>query len=275
MLAVGLVLFLPTVNAARMSLTNFSLSPAETTRFVGLRNYADIIGNAEFRRSFANSALFTGVTVALELLFGLLLALLVNRSFRMRGLLRATILFPWALPTALNAIIWRWMYNTDFGVFNAALVALGADPVNWLGSPGSAMASMMFVAIWKTSSFMGLIILTGLQTIPDELYEAAHIDGASAFVRFRLITLPLVTPAIYLSLLLRSMDAFRAFELPFALTAGGPAGTTQTMSLYGYRQLFEFLLFDRGSAVAVLQFLVLVLLGGTYIVLLRRRERAL
>lgn len=268
-------LFLPTINALRLSLTNYSFARPDSTQFVGFDNFAHLFRTNEFTQSVGNTLEFAGVTVAIEVILGLMLALLVNRAFRMRGMLRAAILFPWALPTALNAIIWRWMYNTDFGVFNYLLSIVGVEPVNWLGSPSSAMASMMFVAIWKTSSFMALIILTGLQTIPVELYEAARIDGANPWEQFRRITFPLVTPSIILSLLLRTMDAFRSFELPFALTQGGPAGTTQTLSLYGYRQLFQFLRFDRGSAVSVVQFLMLLVLGIGYIMLLRRRERAL
>lgn len=268
-------LFLPTLNAVRLSLTNYSFARPDDAAFVGLRNFGFLFSNSEFTQSLRNTIVFAGVTVVLEVAIGLMLALLVNRAFRMRGLLRAAILFPWALPTALNAIIWRWMYNADFGVFNYLLSLVGVEPVNWLGSPGSAMASMMFVAIWKTSSFMALIILTGLQTIPIELYEAARIDGASRWEQFRRITFPLVTPSIVLSMLLRTMDAFRAFELPFALTQGGPAGTTQTLSLYGYRQLFQFLRFDRGSAVSVVQFFMLLVLGLTYIAILRKREQAL
>ncbi len=275
--AVMLVLLFPTLNAVRMSLTDFSLTRPGPFAFVGLRNYRGAFGIGEFRRALQNTIVFTAVGVTFQAALGLLLALLLNRAMKMRGTLRATILFPWALPTALNAIIWRWMYSADFGVFNFLLMRFGIidQRINWLGSPDMAMGSMIFVAVWKTSSFMALIILTGLQTIPDDLYEAAVIDGASAWQKFVRITLPFIAPAIILAMLLRSMDAFRAFELPFALTEGGPAGATQTISLYGYRQLFQFLNFDRGSAVAVMQFLMLLLLGIVYVHLLRRRERAL
>lgn len=275
--AVMLVLLLPTLNSLRMSLTNFSLSRPGPFDFVGLQNYRAALRIGEFQRSIRNTFVFTAVGVMFQVSLGLVLALLLNRALKLRGLLRATILFPWALPTALNAIVWRWMYNADLGVFNFLLLQSGLvqQRINWLGASNLAMGSMIFVAVWKTSSFMALIILTGLQTIPDDLYEAAIIDGASPWQRFRRITFPFVAPAIVLSMLLRSMDAFRAFELPFTLTEGGPAGTTQTISLYGYRQLFQFLNFDRGSAVAVLQFLMLLVLGIVYIVILRKREKAL
>ncbi len=261
------ILFLPTAYTIGLSLSNFSFIKGAARSFVGLANYFAMFADEEFRSSLINSVFFTGVTVVLELLFGLVLAVILNRKFVMPGLLRATVLFPWALPTALNAIIWRWLFNPDFGLFNSILVTLGfsATKINWLGEIPLSMFSMMTVAIWKTSSFMALILLTGLQTIPADLYEAAEIDGAGFWYRLRRITLPLLTPSILLALLFRSMDAFRAFELPFALTQGGPAGSTQTLSLFGYRQFFQFLKFDTGSAVSVIQFILIMALGALYL----------
>ena len=265
------ILFIPTLNTTIISFTNYSFIKGTSTNFNGIHNYASIFKDDEFVQSLLNTFLFTGVTVFFELLFGLLLALAINRSFAFRGLMRTTILFPWMLPTALNAIVWRWLYNSDFGFFNNFLRALHiiTKPINWLGTIHMAMNSMMFVAIWKTSSFMALIMLTGLQTISKELYEASRIDGANRWqVLFR-ITLPLLVPSILVALLFRSMDAFRAFELPFALTQGGPAGTTQTLSLYGYRQFFQFLKFNTGSAVSVVQFVLILILGLFYMRILK------
>ncbi|HUZ18136.1 MAG TPA: sugar ABC transporter permease [Spirochaetia bacterium] len=268
------ILFLPTVYTVGLSLSNFSFIKGAARSFVGLANYLSIFANGEFRSSLVNTLFFTGVTVVIELALGMLLALILNRSFPMLGLLRTTILFPWALPTALNAIVWRWLFNPDFGLFNGIFVSLGFSSVkiDWLGGIPLSMYSMMTVAIWKTSSFMALILLTGLQTIPGDLYEAADIDGAAFWYKLRRITLPLLVPSILLALLFRSMDAFRAFELPFALTDGGPAGSTQTLSLFGYRQFFQFLKFDTGSAVSVVQFLIIMALGLLYMRLFRARS---
>ena len=265
------ILFLPTVYTIGLSLSNFSFLKGASRGFTGLANYLTIFADEEFRGSLVNTLFFTSVTVALELALGMILALILNRSFPLMGLLRTTILFPWALPTALNAIVWRWLFNPDFGLFNGILVSLGASSVkiDWLGGIPLSMYSMMTVAIWKTSSFMALILLTGLQTIPAELYEAAEIDGAGFWYKLRRITLPLLVPSILLALLFRSMDAFRAFELPFALTDGGPAGSTQTLSLYGHRLFFQFLKFDTGSAVSVVQFLFIMALGLLYLRLFR------
>jgi len=266
-IVVFLILFLPTVNTIYMSFTDYSLTNPDSSRWIGLENYKDIFQNREFIQSLVNTLVFTGVTVFFELAIGMMLALLLNKLIVMKSILRTTILFPWALPTALNAIVWRWLFNTDFGFFNNLIYGLGitSEKINWLGDIPLAMESMMIVAIWKTSSFMALILLTGLQTIPDELYEAASIDGAGSFFRFRTITLPLIVPSILLSLLFRSMDAFRAFELPFALTQGGPAGTTQTLSLFGYHQFFQFLKFDTGAAVSVVQFIFIFIIGLIYL----------
>jgi len=271
---VFIVLFLPTVNTIRMSFTDFSFLEQAANAFIGLENYSSILGDAEFRSSFWNTVVFTAVTVPLELAFGMMLALVLNRGFAFTGIIRTTILFPWALPTALNAIVWRWLFNTDFGFFNNLLYGAGliSEKINWLGEIPLAMQSMMFVSIWKTSSFMALILLTGLQAIPDELYESAAIDGANKVAQFFKITLPLLIPSLLLSMLFRSMDAFRAFELPFALTQGGPAGTTQTLSLFGYRQFFQFLKFDTGAAVSVVQFLFIFLLAMFYLRVFRRRD---
>jgi multiple sugar transport system permease protein len=177
------------------------------------------------------------------------------------------ILFPWALPTALNAIMWRWMFNSEFGIINALLMQVGMleSPLNWLGKDPLAMIAMMCISTWKTSSFMALLLLAGLQTIPDELYESGKIDGATGWKAFRYITLPLIKPAIMVALLLRTMDAFRVFELPFNLTDGGPANSTETVSLYAYRVIFDFVEFNYGSSIVIVQFLIIMAMSLIYI----------
>ncbi|MFQ6066422.1 MAG: carbohydrate ABC transporter permease [bacterium] len=265
------VLLLPTLYTLSLSFSRFSLSNPQENRFIGLDNYVRLIHDHEFRLSFWISVIFTGVTVPLELAIGLAFALFINRTFRGRGVIRTLILLPWALPTALNAIMWRWLYNTDYGLYNDVLLHLKiiARPINWLGAVPLAMIAMMIVAIWKTNSFMALILLAGLQSIPEELYNAAKIDGAGRWVSFKEITLPLLKPAILVALLFRSMDAFRAFGLPFNLTQGGPGNSTETLSLYAYKSFFQFLKFDYASAMAVVQFACLFALGLFYIRALR------
>jgi multiple sugar transport system permease protein len=268
---VFLVLFLPAVNTIFRSFTDFSPIAGKKMPFVGMANYIKILSDEEFQSSLINTLHFAGVSVFFEMIFGLFLALILNRALAFRGVIRTAILFPWVLPTALNAIIWRWLFNTDFGFFNSLLKITGviSENINWLGESSLAMNSMIFVAIWKTSSFIALILLTGLQSISGELYEAASIDGANRFHKLKSITLPLLVPSILLALLFRSMDALRSFELPYALTQGGPGGATQTLSLFGYRQFFQFLNFDIGSAVSVVQFFFILILGLLYIKVLK------
>lgn len=159
------------------------------------------------------------------------------------------------------------MFNTEFGVINYGLISAGLieNKLNWLGKEPLAMIAMMSVSTWKTSSFMALLLLAGLQTIPKDLYESAKIDGASDFKSFWFITLPLLTPAIIVSLLLRTMDALRVFELPFNLTDGGPLNTTETISLYSYRVLFEFVEFNYGSSMVIIQFILIMIMSLIYI----------
>jgi len=273
---VFMVLFLPAMNTIFKSFTEFSPMARGKALFVGIENYKSIFNNEEFIDSFFNTLQFAGVSVFFELIFGLILALILNKALAFRGVIRTAILFPWVLPTALNAITWRWLFNTDFGFFNNFLKTFGllSKNINWLGEVELAMNSMIAVAVWKTSSFIALILLTGLQSISDELYEAASIDGATSLQRLKSITLPLLLPSILLALLFRSMDALRSFELPFALTQGGPGGATQTLSLFGYRQFFQFLKFDHGAAVSVIQFLFILILGLLYIKVLKGEKEA-
>jgi len=273
---VFMVLFLPAMNTIFKSFTEFSPMARGKALFVGIENYKSIFNNEEFIDSFFNTLQFAGVSVFFELILGLILALILNKALAFRGVIRTAILFPWVLPTALNAITWRWLFNTDFGFFNNFLKTFGllSKNINWLGEVELAMNSMIAVAVWKTSSFIALILLTGLQSISDELYEAASIDGATSLQRLKSITLPLLLPSILLALLFRSMDALRSFELPFALTQGGPGGATQTLSLFGYRQFFQFLKFDHGAAVSVIQFLFILILGLLYIKVLKGEKEA-
>ena len=246
----------------------YSLKPeySENSEW-SFENYANLISDDRFVESFNNTLIFTFFTIPAELIFGLVIAVLLNKEFKFRGIVRVAILFPWALPTALNAIMWRWMFNTEFGIINYGLISIGLieNQLNWLGKEPLAMIAMMSVSTWKTSSFMALLLLAGLQTIPKDLYESAKTDGASDLKSFFYITLPLLTPAIIVSLLLRTMDALRVFELPFNFTDGGPLNTTETISLYSYRVLFEFVEFNYGSSMVIVQFILIMIMSLIYI----------
>jgi multiple sugar transport system permease protein len=201
---------------------------------------------------------------------GLAVALLLNRLFRGRGLMRAVVLVPWAIPTVVSARMWEWMYNSDFGIFNYFL----GTQINWLGDPFWAMNAAIFMDVWKTTPFVALLLTAGLQVIPRELYAAARLDGAAAWAGFRRITLPLLWPTMLVVLLFRTLDAFRVFDAIYVLTGGGPANTTETLSIYAYKSLFQTLQFGYGSAIAVIVFLCVGLISVGYIRLLNRQARA-
>lgn len=274
LLIIAFVLLFPIIQTIILSFGRNSTSIFTGYEFAGLANYERLLSTPRFITSLTNTVFFTAVTVPFELAIGVGLALVLNRTFRGKGIVRMAVLFPWALPTALNALMWRWMFNTEYGLFNSVLAGTGLAPdgVNWLGSIPTSMYAMMFVAIWKTSSFMALLLLAGLQTIPDDLYEAGDVDGTTRWTAFRYITLPLLRPVIMVSVLLRTMDAMRAFELPFNLTDGGPLTSTETLSLYSYRTIFQYVNFNLGSSAIIIQFIIIMTVSVLYIVTLRKDD---
>jgi multiple sugar transport system permease protein len=234
--------------------------------FVGLENYRFLLKDWRFWNALSNTAYFTGVSVFLELFLGLGIAVLLDRAFKGKGLMCSIVLIPWAIPTVVSAKMWEWMYNPDFGVFN---YMLGAS-VNWLGSPFLALNAAVFMDVWKTTPFVALLLLAGLQSIPRELYQAAKIDGASNWTIFRRVSLPLLKPVLLVVLIFRTLDAFRIFDAIYVLTGGGPANTTETVSIYAYKVLFQTLQFGYGSAIAVAVFLCVGIITIAYVRLLQR-----
>ncbi len=261
----GVALY-PILAAVGLSLQRFILVFRER-RFIGLDNYAFMLNDARFWTALGNTAYFTLVAVAVEMLLALPLALLLNRAFPGRGVLRASVLIPWAIPTVVSARLWAWLFNPDYGLINRLLP--GAD-INWLGAPGYALHAAILVDVWKTTPFVALLVLAGLQGIPEDLYKAARVDGASTWRMFRSITLPLLRPAILLALLFRTLDAFRVFDAIYVLTEGGPANTTETLSIYAYKTLMRSGDFGYGSTLSVATFLCVVALSLVYLKLLGR-----
>jgi multiple sugar transport system permease protein len=223
----------------------------DISRFVGLENYRFLLQDERFWNALQNTAYFTGVSVSAQLLLGLGIALLLNRSFWGRDWVRALILVPWVIPTVVSARMWEWIYNPEFGVLN---FLLGAK-INWLGTPRLALNAAIFADVWKTTPFVVILLLAGLQIIPRELYQAARVDGAGTWAAFRRITLPLLMPVFLVTLIFRVLDAWRVFDAIYVLTGGGPANTTETLSLYAYKMLFQTLQFGYGSALSVVTFL--------------------
>jgi multiple sugar transport system permease protein len=238
----------------------------DISRFVGLDNYAFLFRDGRFWNALGNTVYFTAASVSLELLLGLALAVLLNRSFPLKGLTRAFILIPWAVPTVVSAKMWEWMYNSDFGVLNYLL----GTKVNWLGSPAWALNAAVFMDVWKTTPFVVILLTAGLQVIPGKLYQAAKIDGAGSWQIFRRITFPLLRPVILVVLIFRTLDAFRVFDAVYVLTGGGPANTTETLSIYAYKVLFQTLQFGYGSTLAVVVFLCTAGMSLFYMRLLGR-----
>lgn len=240
--------------------------------FVGLANYAELLADPIARRSTLNTLVFVAASTALELAFGLVIALIINRQFPGRGSVRAAVLVPWAIPTVVSSQLWRYLFNDRYGLVNYAVHGTDTGAYTaWLADPGWAMAALVTADVWKTSSFAALLILAGLQIIPDELYEAAELDGASAWGKFRHVTLPLIRPALLVALLFRTMDAFRVFDLVFVMTQGGPADATNVLQFYGYKKIFAEGLMGYGSTISVLVFLLTLGVSLAYVRLVGRR----
>jgi multiple sugar transport system permease protein len=240
-----------------------------------LGNFARLAGDRFFGIALAQTLIYAGGALVAEFVLGLVLALLLDSQIRARNLFRALLLTPIMLPPVVVGVIWRLMFNPSFGVINGTLASLGIDTsrLTWLASPKLALVSVILVDVWQWTPFMFLIMLAGLQAIPQEPYEAAMIDGASAWQMFRHITLPLLKPAILVALLLRTIDLLRIFDQVFILTQGGPGFATETVSLYIYKTAFRF--FDLGYAAALsLVLLVLVnIISIGYVKWLRRDGR--
>ncbi|QXE00995.1 carbohydrate ABC transporter permease [Terribacillus sp. DMT04] len=238
--------------------------------FVGVQNYTDYLANGRTWTAMLNTLLFTVVTVGVELAVGMLVALLINRVFIGRGLVRAAVLVPWAIPTAVAAMMWTFLFDGQSGIMAYYMAQLGIidDPGVLLSTGAGGMFSVMFADIWKTTPYMALLLLAGLQTIPRSMYEAAAVDGANKFQQFFSITLPMIRSAILVAVLFRALDAFRVFDLIYVLTGGGPANSTESISVYAYKLLFEQQNFGAGSALSVIVFLSVALLSTIFIKLI-------
>ena len=236
--------------------------------WAGLGNYVRAFDDGRFWRSTLNTVLYVVVTVPGALVIGLGLALLANKPFKVKWPVRLGLLLPWALPLVFAGLIFRWFFEYNTGVVNDWLAVAGIEPVAWLSSPVPAFWAICVAIAWKASSFMALVLLAGLQTIPKSLYEAADVDGASVWQQFIEITLPMLRPAIFVALIFRTLDAFRVFDLVYVMTAGGPGTATEPVALYAFNALLQSLRFGYGSAVAVLIFLVTIGFALLYIRLL-------
>ncbi len=255
-----LVFGYPIIRAFWLSLFTENLGTELEPVFSGLGNYGRMFVDGRFWQSIWNTSIFTFFSISLELILGMGIALVLDKSFRGRGFVRTSTLIPWALPTAVMGLAWAWIFNDRFGVVNDILLNLGLiqDNITWLGDPGRAMMAMVIADVWKTTPFIAIILLAGLQSISSDLYEAHSIDGANPIQSFTQITLPLLTPQIVIALLFRFAQAFGIFDLVQVMTGGGPAGATETVSIYIYATVRRYLDFGYGAALVVVTFLLLI-----------------
>ena len=258
------------------STIGLSLSSAKLVgtagEFVGLSNFGAALANPAFRAAFVNTAIFAFASVAIEMLLGVLAALLLDQQFVGRTVLRALMILPWALPTIVNATLWRLIYNPQYGALNALLMQLGIihDYQSWLGTPGSAMTAIIFADVWKNFPLVGLIALAALQTVPREIKSAAIVDGAGLWARFRFTVIPYIAGPLLVALVLRTIEAFKVFDIIWVMTRGGPADTTRTLSILIYQEAFSFQRAGSGASMALLVTLLITVLAAIYISATRR-----
>jgi multiple sugar transport system permease protein len=244
------------------------------TTLAGLSNYVKLLRDIQFWNAFKFSILYSIITVLGQMILGTALALFANRKFPGRWLARAAILFPWAIPTATNSVIWAYIFNGQYGLVSSLLEHLGlmnpAHPINWLGSPQLATLLIYVLAIWKANSLVALLVLAGLQTIPDEVYEAARVDGATPWQSLWRVTLPLLRPTLVVTLVLRTIESLQAFDLISAFTNGGPGNATQNLGLYIYVQIQQYGDFGYGSTIAMVLMVVTLAFIVLYMRMLQR-----
>ncbi len=243
-------------------------------KFIGLENYISSFKDSSFLRSIYTTFKWVAGVVILELILGMCFALLLNTNIRGRNIYRTILLIPWALPPIVNGILWKQIYNQNFGALNGLLFQLKIIDdytIAWLGTPVLAMISVIIAQVWKGTPFVTLMFLAGLQTIPEDLYDAAMVDGAGLIKRFRHITLPLLRPIILAMVLLNTVWSFNVFDVIYATTAGGPANSTQVIAYYVWHKTFMATNFSKGSALAFIVLLISLVFAYSYIKGLRRR----
>ena len=269
---VALVALYPLGKTVFQSFTNQEFLALTPTEWVGLQNYKDLWHDTLFRHSIWVTVKFALITVTFEFALGLAIALTVNSKFKGRGLMRAVMLVPWAIPTVVAAQMWKWMLDDTFGVINDLGVRLHviSHPHAWISDPSTSLAAVCAVDIWKTTPFVALLLLAGLQVIPNDVYEAARVDGASALQQFWKITLPLLKPAILVTLIFRTLDALRVFDVFYVFFGNRP--DTQTMAIYAQSTIVGDGHVGYGAAISVAIFFIIAVFVVIYMTLSRVRE---
>jgi len=271
-LVIVLIVLIPLGRALWMSLFDIRLTRPGVEPFVGLSNYLEQLTSGDFWAATWRALYFTVVSTTLEVGFGMGLALLMDQPLRWRWLLRTLVILPWALPTIVNALMWRWIDNAEYGALNALLTQTGIlhSYQPFLSDSDLAMWMVIIADVWKLTPLVAILLLAGLQSIDREVVEVARVDGAGPWQVFRHILLPLVTPVILILLVLRTMEAFKVFDLIWIMTHGGPANSTQTIAIYAYQTAYQGFDFGRGAALGYLIALVIMVLAAIYLRLLGR-----
>ena len=235
--------------------------------FVGLDNFAQVLKDKRVWHALYVTIFFTVISVALELVFGLALALVMNKGMKGRGMVRTFSLIPWAIPTSVAALMWAYLYNGSSGIVALVLAKLGliSQATDIMLTSTGALWSIIFADVWKTTPYMALLLLAGLQVIPTSLYESSSLDGANKWQQFVHVTLPLLKPSILVALLFRTLDAFRVFDLIWVLTGGGPGGTTESISIYAYKAMFAQTRFGYGASMVLIMALFVGVISYLYI----------
>ncbi|MGH6808872.1 MAG: carbohydrate ABC transporter permease [Ensifer adhaerens] len=261
----------PLVDTVRLSFTDAKLVGSEGS-FVGLDNYAKVLGGSNFQRALVTTTWFAVVSVTAEMVIGVLAALLLNQQFRGRTALRALMILPWALPTVVNATLWRLIYNPEYGALNAALTQIGliGSYRSWLGEPGSALTALIIADCWKNFPLVALIALAALQAVPRDITAASLVDGAGPFNRFRYVIMPYLAGPLLVALVLRTIEAFKVFDIIWVMTRGGPANSTRTLSILVYQEAFSFQRAGSGASLALIVTLLVTILAVAYAALVRK-----
>ena len=254
----------PLARTVWFAFTDANLADLAAAQWVGTSNFEYLLTDPDWWVAVRNTMVFTIVSITIETLLGLGIALALNAHFRGRGLLRAAVLIPWAIPTVVSAQMWSWMFNDVFGIINVVLQKLGliAQPIAWTASPDTALIAVIIVDVWKTTPFMALLILAGLQMLPSECYEAAKVDGVHPLRVFWSVTLPLLRPALMVAIIFRALDALRIFDLIYVMT--GNNKSTMSMSVYARQQLVDFQDVGYGSAAATMLFVIIAVITAVY-----------
>jgi ABC-type sugar transport system permease subunit len=268
------VVLIPLVTTFIYSLQNMELISAERGKFLGLWNYLQVLGSAWFWQALGRTLYFTGVSTALETFLGLLVALLLNTRFLGVGFLRVLVIVPWAIPGIVNASIWKWIYNPEYGVLNAVLTRLHiiSQYRAWLSDPFLAMNMVIVADVWKMTPFAIIFFLAALQFINKSLYEAATVDGAGVFKRFWHITLPYLVPTLSVVVVMRTVEKFKAFDVFYVMTRGGPSNGTKVLVYEAYLKAFANLQYSISSTVSYLIALIVLVFTVLYIRSMKRRE---